>query len=49
MKNYTELFLGLILAGVALITLGFVLITTPGAFGSRATEFSTVVADRANR
>ena len=48
MKNYTELFLGLILAGVALITLGFILITTPGAFGSRTTVFPTEVADRSN-
>lgn len=35
MKHYTELFLGLILAGVLLITLGFLLVSSPGAFGSR--------------
>jgi len=35
MKHYTELFLGLILAGVLLIMLGFLLVSSPGAFGSR--------------
>ena len=33
-NRYTELFLGLIVAGLVLIALGFIVMTTPGAFGT---------------
>jgi hypothetical protein len=45
MKNYAELFLGLMLAGLLLITAAFVVMTTPAVLGSGTAAITRVVAD----